>query len=208
MEKRHPLARRPMWQVLAIAGFSFGVFGLLLGIFPAYSPLALLIGVLIAVVGLLAAMWNLRAYSRSSRLATAIAWSLMVILLAARSLALVIDPWWLWAVPLAALYFIAWALPAIRPGTSALLWREQTAPRTQLGRGCLALAIAMAPIAGALGASVGIFGSRFGMDGVVTLAVGGLALMGALAISFSTSYQVGLGRVNDLGIAPATRGRR
>ena len=50
--------------------------------------------------------------------------------------------------------------------------------------------------------------SRFGMDGVVTLAVGGLALMGALAISFSTSYQVGLGRVNDLGIAPATRGRR
>jgi len=132
MEKRHPLARRPMWQVLAIAGFSFGVFGLLLGIFPAYSPLALLIGVLIAVVGLLAAMWNLRAYSRSSRLATALAWSLMVILLAARSLALVIDPWWLWAVPLAALYFIAWALPAIRPGASALLWREQTAPRTQL----------------------------------------------------------------------------
>lgn len=190
MRKQHPLARRPKWQVFATASFSFGVFAILLGVFPFYSPQALLAGLVLAGTGIVAGMWNLVAYSRYSRLATALVWSLMVLLLGARSLSMTLDPWWLWAVPLVGVYVAAWTLPATRPGTSELIWREQMAPRTRLGRGCLAMAIAAAPIAAALGASVGIFGGRFGTDDLVFAVVGVLALMGASAIAFSTSYQL------------------
>lgn len=75
--------------------------------------------------------------------------------LAVRAWADVIGSVWFWLIFLLALYLLAWALPVLHPKLSAFLWREQIAPEMCLGRGCLALALALLPVAGGLAGVLG-----------------------------------------------------
>ena len=187
---KHPLARWRWWQVLGVAVFSFGIFGLMIGFFPAYSSAAILVGMALATIGVLASVWNWRTYAWQARFLTAAIWSLMLLALSVRSLTPVINPWWLAGVILGGTYLLAWALPARAPTVSAFLWREQMTPQTRFGRWFLALCIALIPVAGVLGASAGMLGSRFGQDKVVLIVAGLLGLAAAVAVSFASSYQL------------------
>jgi len=187
---KHPLARWRWWQVLGMAVFSFGIFGLMIGFFPGYSSAAAYTGLALAIIGVVASIWNWRSYDWLARFLTAAVWSLMLLALSARSLTRVINPWWLAVAALVGTYLLAWALPPSAPGVSALLWREQTTPQTRIGRWFLAACIALLPIAGVLGANIGMFGNRFGQAEVVFTLAGSLGLIAALAVSFAASYQL------------------
>jgi hypothetical protein len=96
----------------------------------------------------------------------------------------------LWITLLVGLYVLAWALPAIEPKISALLFREQFAPETRLGRGCLALALAVGGAAAGTGATLGMYGSRYGQENLVFLAIGALLTFGVLAWSQAVAHDM------------------
>ena len=187
---KHPLSDRSWWQVGAIAAFSFGLLGTLIGLLPTYSSSALAVGLSLATVATAASLWNWRTYAWAARSATSMILSLMIFLLASRSLASVLGPMWMSVLLLLLVYLVSWLLPIVAPRLSARIWREQMTPQTRLGRGCLALSIAVAPVAGVLGASVGLFGHRFGQGDAIYLVGGLLAWVGALGISFAASHQL------------------
>ena len=187
---KHPLARWRWWQVLGVACFSYGIFGLMIGFFPAYSSAAIFVGMALATVGVVASLWNWRTYDWQARFLTVSIWSLMLLALSVRSLTRLISPWWVAVAILGATYLLSWALPVRAPTISALLWREQSTPQTRIGRWFLAACIALLPIAGVLGANIGMFGNRFGQDTFVLAVAGLLGLVAALAVSFAASYQL------------------
>lgn len=187
---RHPYARWHWWQAAGMGLLAFGGFGLLLTFLPEFAPAAAAAGLALALAGTLAGLWNWQTFSWGARLATASVLALELLLIGIRAWAALDTSWWLWLPTLLVVVLAAWALPVVRPRLSAVLWREQVAPRTRAGRGCLALALAVAPIAGVLGGGLGMYGSRFGQTDLVWLALGTLGTMSAVGISFSTAHQL------------------
>ncbi|NIS82044.1 MAG: hypothetical protein GTO14_17975 [Anaerolineales bacterium] len=188
--KKHPYAHWRWWQAIGIALFSFGGFGILVGILPPFSSTALKIGLVLAAVATIAAVWNWRSYNWWSRLTVGGLWTLQIMAIAARAFAESLPNLWLWFVPTIGAYLLAWSLPALRPAISSLLWREQTAPQTRWGRAFLGLMIALAPVAGVLGASFGMYGSRFEEIKLTLIALASLASITAIGIAFALAYQL------------------
>jgi hypothetical protein len=71
---------------------------------------------------------------------------------------------WIWIALLLPIYIFAWSMPALLPKASALLFREQYAPETRYGRGCMTIMLIMLPAAGGLGAVFGLHASRSGQE--------------------------------------------
>lgn len=182
----------PWWKVIGLLVFLFGVLTGLLTLVPYYSSVALAIGIGLSVAGTIPVVW-LRIWRTPNwwmEVAYAVVWPLFFLGLGARLLAAIIPVIWVWLIPLLAAYLLAWALPALNPALSALLWREQTAPQTRLGRGCLILMLPLAPVAGTIGASVGMFGSRFFEDRApIYLIMGMLGSIVAIGMAFAFAYQ-------------------
>lgn len=63
-------------------------------------------------------------------------------------------------------------------------------PQTRVGRFILGASLSLAPVAGVLGASAGMFGSRFGELGLTYLIGGILSSVTAPGIAFAIAYQV------------------
>jgi len=59
-----------------------------------------------------------------------------------------------------------------------------------VGRAVLGLALAVGPSAGVIGASVGMFGSRFGETDSVILVIAALSSAVAIGFAFAFAYQV------------------
>jgi len=188
--KRHPLARWSWWKMLALLAFAFGLPGAMLGFFPPVSFPLIRLGLLFSVPGIFATMlywWN---FSWWARLAGAALWTLEIFAIAIRGWILVMGTTWIWVVPISSAYVLAWALPALNPRLSKILWREQWTPQTRLGRALLGLALAIGPSAGVLGASLGLFGGRFGETATVVAVGAALASFAAISIAFALSYQI------------------
>jgi len=173
----------PLWKTVTLAPLALGAFAALVGIVPSYSPQALAVGIGLTVVGVVAAAWISISPSWWAAMVFINAWLLLMLGLAIRAWATLIPQVWVWLVPLVAAYLLAWALPAISPKLSARLLREQFAPETRWGRGCLTLFLVVGPAAGALGASVGMYGSRFGQGTAVMLVMA--VLSSAVAVGFA-----------------------
>jgi len=182
---KNPLSSNdwPIWKVLILVPIPLGGFAALLAIVPSYSPQALAVGIGLTVVGLVAAVWVVIARSWWGAMVFINSMLLLMLGMAIRAWANLIPQVWVWLVPLVAAYVLAWALPAINPKLSARLLREQMAPETRWGRGCLTLALALGPAAGALGASVGMYGSRFGQGTTVIIAIA--VLFSAVSVGFA-----------------------
>lgn len=97
---------------------------------------------------------------------------------------------WVWLVPILAAYLLAWMLPALKPRLSALLWQEQMAPETRIGRAVLAISLSLAPVAGVLGASMGMFASRLGEISASLIIGGTLMTMSSIGFAFAAAYQL------------------
>ena len=173
----------PWWKAAAIALFTLGGFGAVLTVIPPYSSSAMKVAIGLTLVGTVGAVWGISKANWWGGIVLLNSWFLLILGFAIRAWALVIPQVWIWLVPLVAAYLLAWALPAISPTLSARLLREQFAPETRWGRGCLTLFLVVGPAAGTLGASVGMYGSRFGQGNAVMLVIA--VLSSAVAVGFA-----------------------
>lgn len=190
--KQHSLAHWSWWQVLAAYSFAFGVFGVLPGLMPPVSPLMIRLGLLFAAMVVAAALWAWSTFNWWARLAVSGLWTVQVLIIVARVWSLVIGVTWIWMVPIFSAYLLAWVLPLLKPRLSAILWREQIAPQTRLGRTILILALGIGPSAGVLGAAAGMFGNRFGERGAVLAVIGALGSFVAISAALAFSHQLWL----------------
>lgn len=63
-------------------------------------------------------------------------------------------------------------------------------PQTRIGRVLLAIGISIAPVAGTIGASIGMFGSRFDDIKGTLLFIAVLGTIGSLFLPFTFPYQL------------------
>ncbi len=169
--------------------FAFGLSGAMLGFFPPVSVPLIRLGLLFSIPAIVAAMLSWWSFSWWSRMAGAALWTLQIFAIAIRGWILVMGITWIWLVPISSAYLLAWAMPALNPRLSGILWREQTAPQTRTGRTLLGLSLAIGPSAGVLGASLGLFGGRFGETATVVAVGAALASFAAISIAFAISFQ-------------------
>jgi len=185
---RSPVEGWPWWKVTGIAVLSFGSLATILAVFPRSSPTAVAAGVIVAAAGVASMIRSWKSYSWWSRLGTLQAYPLLLYLIAARAWADILPETLLWIAAFSVAYLLALALPVIDFRLSAFVAREQTDPQTRLGRGCLALALILAPLAAGIGGTFGIYGTRLGRGDTVLLVVAvGLSAIG-LAFAHSVSH--------------------
>lgn len=187
---KHPNADWPWWKILPAGLIGMAGFGVLIGFLPYYSLSAMMIGLSLAFLGLAAGLWSWKTWNWWARLIGGGIWSLQVLAIAARAWEVLLRNHWFWMTPILFAYFLAWFLPALHSGFSEFLWREQTTPQTKVGRVLLGLMISIAPTAGTIGASVGMYSSRFGELSMGYITLGGLCSVGAIIIAFAISYQI------------------
>lgn len=179
----------PWWKSGGLALFVFGVFAVILAYYPSYSSVAMSVGVGLAFLGVIVSIRTVRTRDWWGQIGYINIWMLLVLGIAIRAWTDVIPFLWLWLILLPGFYLLAWALPVIHPKLSALLLREQLAPETIVGRGCMAWTITLLPVAGGLGAVFGMYGSRYGQDKFVSLAIASLFSMASIGMSQAIAHQ-------------------
>ena len=183
----HPNADWPWWKITGAGLLGFGTFALIIIFMPPRMFCSEVIGITSIIFAIPIAIWNWKVYSKASRKTLTALLSIQILIIGFRSWNQVYSHFWLY--PMTGAYILAWFLPAIDPALSKLLWREQTAPKTKLGRLILGLSLSLVPVAGVLGSSIGMFRSRFeGITGMYLIA-GPLSFVTAIAIAIS-SYQI------------------
>ncbi|MEW6569432.1 MAG: hypothetical protein AB1449_14955 [Chloroflexota bacterium] len=189
--KRHPIGHWPWWKILLRYATGAAGFGIVIAaVPPTFSPPGVRLGLLLGGACLVVYIWNWVAYNWWSRISEGAAFSLILLGMGARGLAFALPDPGVWAPPLVAGYLLAWALPALAPRLSHFLYWEQFAPHTRVGRGCLAISLAVGGSAGALGASIGMFSSRFDEASVVAFLMGILGSLLSIVLAFATSWEL------------------
>lgn len=188
---RLPITAYPWWKAI---GLAFAVYTPLSIVLIAIPPTAqsLWVGVAAATIllGFLpmiaARLWNVwwTAYAFAGVI------TLQLLLIAIRLWLLSLPLSIIWLGPLIVLYALAWRLPLVLPRLSATIWREQTAPETSWGRGCMAIVLGIGGAAGGIGAVFGLYAPVVGGISIapVVLAIG--ASVGAIMVSYVLSHQI------------------
>lgn len=182
------------WKLLGACLGGFGTFGILLGLLPNYSLGALLIGLFLTLLITGMGLWGWKTSYLIPQILVTILFTTQILCIGVRFWMAIyggVMPWF----PIIALgYILAWVFPIIMPKLSELLWREQTAPQTKVGKILLSAVLSIAPVAGVLGASGGMFSSRYGNSILTDVAIGSLFTIVAVGLSFLFSYQIYLYR--------------
>lgn len=187
---RHPLARWRWFQVLPLSILVYGTLGALVWLVPTASVPALPVGVSLGVLGVVLALWNWRTYGWWARAGLSAVTSLVFHFLGARFTLALTDCAWRWILPGSAAFLVAWMVPALWPRVADILWREQNTPVSKFGRAFLISSISLAPIAGVIGASAGLFARRLGIMRPVFSMTAALALLVSVGMAFAFSYQL------------------
>ncbi len=95
-----------------------------------------------------------------------------------------------WVIVLLIPYALAWLLPHIQPTISTIMFREQMAPQTKLGKGCLRIALVGLPTIGSTAALTGLYFSRINEENTISLVAGLLLVYSALAGAQAISHQL------------------
>lgn len=184
----HPNAHWPWWKIAGSTLLGFSIFGAILALIPPVRTLTFILGLSSVVIAVPIGIWNWKSYSWLSRLLFSFLWTIQLLGIGIKTWIYNLPE--IWVYPLSLIYVLAWILPGLIPKFSEILWREQTAPQTKIGKYILGAAISLAPVAGAVGASLGIFTSRFNGLGKTYLIAGPLFITLAIAISFFFSHQI------------------
>jgi len=185
-----PAESMPLWKVLGLYIFSYGAFATMLTFIPYYHPIALVIGIILFITGLIAFICIRQTSDWRAVVVVQNTWPLLIFAMGARSLISQLSNGWIWVSLLLACYILAWLIPVLDPKLSALLWIEQTAPETRLGKGCMRVFIKFSPTIIALGPISGIYLSRHGYRNVGLLVFGiGMCLL-AIILGQLISHQI------------------
>jgi hypothetical protein len=96
----------------------------------------------------------------------------------------------IWVLVLLIPYTLAWLLPYIKPSLSTIMYREQTAPQTKLGKGCMSIALGSLPVIGSTAALTGLYLSRVDEENIILLGAGLLLVYASLAGAQAISHQI------------------
>lgn len=197
------MADWPTWKLLLAVVPSFGIFGALVGIFPDYSPIAMALGIAMTLGAALVTAIGSNTKSWYLQVSYVAIWSGMFVAIAVRGWMALLPYPWVWITLHVILYLAIWTLPALASNLSALLAREQTNPETRLGVGCLRFSIPLLPLAGGIGAAIGLYGPRYGLDNWVILFISALGSAVGLGMAQYFGHHLWTERPwEDIGHAP------
>lgn len=196
--KPSPASTWPLWKVVALGLAGYGpMSGFLYASLQMPPPIpagaSAAASILIVVLGVGFSVWSARAPGWIPRTGGGILIALLFLGVGLRFWAMVATGPWLWLVTLLfmALFVLAWFLPAISGSLSAMIWREQVAPQSQIGRKVSRTLLALGlGGAGVVGASSGMALARTGAAGIAYLLVAlGMSIVGVL-IAQGFSHQL------------------
>ncbi len=183
--------RWPLWKAVPLSFLAYAIFSSLLLIIPPYfSSSGWIAAALIVLAGVIAVNWGRFGSPRFSEIAASFVFTVQWLVISIRAWAVILPPNWLWVVSLIVTFALAWGLPLINPRLSNWLWQEQMDPQTKIGRRALAIGLALAPAAGTLGASIGLFAPSFGEEKTAFAIMAALATFVMVVWSHSTSHQL------------------
>jgi hypothetical protein len=191
MKTALPIPKMPLWKWITGYLISMGSFAAMLTFFPTgYHPIALLVAITLLIPGLIAGIYVSHTKDWRALAVLQSTWPSLLFAIGTRALISQLSHGWIWISLLLACYLLAWLIPAITPKFSALLWREQTNPKTRLGSGCIGIITRFsAPIMG-LGPLAGMYLSRYGYGDIAIMLVGTLLCPSAIAMAQIFSHQL------------------
>ena len=190
IRRRHPLRDRKWYQVLAIGLAGFGTLGVLVCLVPQPDLVGSAVGLSVGALGVTFTLWNWRTYSWWARAGLAVVTCLGIFSMGVRFTLALTDIDWRWILPALAAILFSLITPIAWPSAAHVVWREQTAPVTRLGRILLVASVSLASVAGVLGASAGIFARRMGAIEPVLSVTAALAFLVSSGMAFTFSYQL------------------
>lgn len=185
-----PAEQWSLWKLLLLPLVSHGAIAALTALYPTYSSTALALGFFLTAVGILGFVLTGRSRSWWGRVAYFNSLLLLIMAFGVRAWLMVAGTVWPWMTILTAAYVLAWIVPILNPKLSEFLWKEQIAPETKLGQGVMNFSIRFLPLAGAIGASIGMYGSRSGHDDFVALIIGFGSSIVSIGLAQAFSHQL------------------
>lgn len=190
--KNLPIDEWSYFKVFLLYFLLFGVWVLFPIFIPRFSQISLIIGIVLVVAGVWGSLLVRRGKRRLGQILVSNAFYLAMFITAARVWYVVIESFWpsfLWISILFVLYVLAWTLPTINSRLSAFIFNEQYNPQTQSGKAILDFSVKILPIAGSLGALIGMYGSRSGIPNLSLLILGIAFSFASIALAQLTSHQ-------------------
>ena len=185
-----PIEAWPLWKLVGLILISSGALAIMLTFIPYYHSTALILGIILLVTGVISFIYTIRKKNWWAGVVFQNTWPLLFFAMGARSLISQLPNGWIWIALLLACYILAWLIPVLDPKLSALIWREQTAPETRIGKGCMGFFLKFSPTIMALGPIGGIYLSRHGYDNIFFLIFGiGMCLL-AIILGQLISHQL------------------
>ncbi len=185
---RSPAYEWAWWKIAGLAFFALGGLSLMLAVFPHLSSQAAALALILFILGFVGSLWSWRTYNWWARLIVTNSFLLLLLGIGIRAWSEIVPAIWILAIGSSIAYVLAWALPVLSPKLSAAMVREQTNPQTALGRGCFIVGVVVAPAAAGLGATFGLYGSRYGQGDLVFLLIGISLIFASLILGHSASY--------------------
>lgn len=173
-----------------ISFFSFGGLSTLLVFYPSYSENGMWVGLILTILAVIVSVRTSYTKDWWGQMAFIHLWALLMLGIAVRAFTDVVPVFWVWLGILVLSYCFAWALPFLSPALSSALLREQLAPKTKLGKGCMSVLLAIAPVIATVSASIGMYGVRFGKGKWVSLVGGILGTIVSLGLSQAMAHQM------------------
>jgi hypothetical protein len=125
------------WKALPLATIVFGVHALIVALIPPFLWTGAAIAAGLALIGVVSLTLYRSLGSWWGRLIGLIVWTLFLLGITVRIWAGVFYSELFWLGLLFPFYLLAWLMPALLPKISVILFREQFAPQTRFGKGCL-----------------------------------------------------------------------
>ena len=159
---------------------------------PYFSIPSLIIGITLIISGIAGGILVRSGTRRPGQILFSNALFLSMLITAIRSWFVVIGSfqvWLLWASILLILYVLAWTLPILNSRLSDFMFREQYNPQTQPGKNILNLSTRFLPVAGSIGALIGMYVSRSGGENISLLLLGFAFSLASIGLAQVTSHQ-------------------
>jgi len=185
-----PIEDWPLWKLVGLILISNGALAIMLTFIPYYHSTALIFGIILLVTGMISFIYTIRKKNWWAGVVFQNTWPLLFFAMGARSLISQLPNGWIWITLLLACYILAWLIPVLDPKLSALLWREQTAPETRLGKGYMGVFMKFSPTIIALGPISGIYLSRHGYYNVGVLIFGIFSCLISIVLGQLISHQI------------------
>ncbi len=192
IDKPLPIDKWNYFKVFLLYFILFGVWGLFPVFIPHFSLVSLIIGIALVIAGVWGAVQVRRGKRRFGQILVSNAFYLTMFVTAARAWYVIIGsfwPWLFWISILFLFYLLAWTLPKNNSRLSTFLFKEQYNPKTQSGKILLDLSAKFLPVAGSIGALIGMYGSRSSIPNISLVILGITFSLASIALAQLTSHQ-------------------